>query len=544
MKKILKVLLVLILVGVLGTEVYLFFFKNEEKITESTNQEKKAIDTKYLVDIYSGYTINGLTIKSIYDKSGIKYDTITGLKDKKIEEKVNNQIKEKTEKMKTEVGDKKGVIASILGNYENSVSIIFCKDDDLDIKDDKCYDYNYKDSLNIDLTTGNEVTIKDIVNDDLVLRDQIVKIGYESLSKTKGILCSGGPCTNPEPDYSTVEDELLSLVNKFISGNFVFSYDESYLYMHFSNVSIKSPKICEDNEKGCKKYRLYDDVTWSINQNNTIDEYDIIVPFKNIVDNLTIYDKFKTSSSIFEKEGTKVTTKFFNEYNYISRDMIEDQNSLIDYDLKHYFDNEKIPNLAKQNLINEMKAIKTDNFNIYDVFGAIESINNSSHKYHYIKYDVRHYKLTNEKYKEYRKKIYLEKIDKIHPDGDDGTYKMYTADDNKREYGYEFLKGSMDRKAFFYYIFDENGKEVQTEDIVSHEYLKDVIPDSWLSLGNYKSKEAMINDCILLIYADYDYPNNLVIYDDYDEIVLKYKGKEVKLSSYSDDSDIENKLYR
>ena len=104
----------------------------------------------------------------------------------------------------------------------------------------------------------------------------------------------------------------------------------------------------------------------------------------------------------------------------------------------------------------------------------------------------------------------------------------------------------MDRKAFFYYVYDENGKELETKDFISFKYLRSVIPDSWLKLGGYKNKDAMINDSFVIQNPDYKYPNTLVIYDYNNTIELKYKNKTLELANddYEKYSMVVEKLYK
>ena len=102
MKRVLKVLVILLLIGVLGTEIYLYFFKgdNTDNPLKISNEKQ---ETKYLVDIYSGYKLNGITFKDVKEKNDVYYKTITGLKDKELERKINSKIKDKVENLKKDM---------------------------------------------------------------------------------------------------------------------------------------------------------------------------------------------------------------------------------------------------------------------------------------------------------------------------------------------------------------------------------------------------------------------------------------------------------
>ena len=554
MKRVIKILVILLLVGGLAVAIYCFFIKGD-KLDNPFDFNSERLDKKYLTDIYSGYRMNGLSFKDVKENNDVYYKTITGLKDKSIENKINTKIKNKVESLKKNIDKKHNLVAGIFANYENTLSIGFCtfEKDEYPIEDSGCYFYDQFDSLNIDLTTGNDIKIEDIVNTKSIVNDQIKKIGYKELHKSIESVCNGGPCQNPEPDYSVVKDELLSLENKFSSNDYIFAYNYDNLVIKFKNVKILSPEMCFDKiTKDCKKYKVkgIDDPVY-INQTNYVNEYQLYIPFINMVNNLTIYDKFKTKDSIYEKDGKQVNVKFFSDDDYSHSDMIESDNSLIDYNLIYYNDDDAIDasSSVKKNLINEMKSLETNKFNIYNVFGNISILNKNDEEYTYIYFDVRHYDLSKRIYKKNRERIYHDKYNKILRYGETTGYNSYevkseSSDDSvKSEYGYKYLKEYMNKKAFFYYIYDMNGKEVKTEDFVSHEYLKSVIPDNWLSLGNYKNVEDMIQESIIMINEDYNYPDKLVILDD-DDIVLKYKNKKIKLTSDTVDYDeIAEQLY-
>ncbi len=550
MKKFLKVFLVLLLIGVLGFEIYMYFFKQNVEDTSVVEKKKTTkLETKYLVDIYTGYKVNGVSFKVVKDSNKLYYHTIYGLKDKELEQKINDKIRNKVAELQKNIDSNHNLSSSIVSSFENTLSMVFCSSerDKYSLDEYSCSSYSSIDSLNIDLTTGNDVTIYDVVNSKDALREQLNIIGYESLMKDIGIICGGGPCTNPDPDYSTVEDDLLSLITKYNKDDFIFSYAPDYLYIKFKGVNITKPEECTyGKSKNCKKYKMkYSDTDIYLNQHGHVSEYQLGIPFVKLLDNLTIYDKFKTKDSIFEKDGKKVNIKFSTPDDYSSPQMIETDNSLIDYNIFYYRNDDEVDasESIRNGLIKEMKALETKNFNIYNVFGDITYITSHGKDYNYVYFDVRHYDMPKSVYEKNRKKIYAEKYNKISYSGG-ASYAAYTEGE-KSEYGYEFLKDYMNRKAFFYYIYDDNGKEVPTEKFVSFDYLKRVIPSSWLSLGNYSSMDAMINDCLILLRGDYKYPNKLVIEDDGLDITLKYKNKKLKLTkNYEDYEKILEKLYR
>lgn len=549
-KQFLKGLLILILIAILGIESYFYFFKDEEiigDINNPTKEEEEKVDTKNLVDIYTGYNLDNITKKTVKDKKAI-YEIISGLKDEEIETKVNNKIKEKVENLKTKVKKDEYIYGTIISNFENTISILFATSSLNDLEPDslEIYDmaiirdghlFDYADTLNLNLTTGDEITIKDVVNKTSALTIAVSKYGYDNLHKIKGIIAYGGLGENPEPDYSMVEDELLTLINKTQKDDFEFIYNQSTLKLFFENVNISVPRFCQDeNDKKCKKY---DDI--AVDQNYHINTYILDIPMKSLIDNLLIYNKFKTDESIYKKPSTKIDLKFKDpdSENYQSK-MIGNNTSLIDYNIPLYIsDNKKLHDIVREKAIKEVTKVKTNKFNIYNMLGNADLVGG----YDYIYYDVRNYSLDKDVYKKYRKQIYLDKFNYKSYEGR-LSYKTY-KDNGKDELGYEYLKKYLTNKYYYYYILDEKGNEVYEKDILNKEYLEEQIPEEWLSLGRHTTYDDLINNALIIMKPGYNYPNNLVIYDGLDgTLKLKYKNREKELTSDDEYSyQIEEKLF-
>ena len=67
-------------------------------------------------------------------------------------------------------------------------------------------------------------------------------------------------------------------------------------------------------------------------------------------------------------------------------------------------------------------------------------------------------------------------------------------------------------------------------DIINKDYdLETFIPNEWLSLGKYKSKDDLINNLFITMDSTYISKDRLIMDISYDTIVLKYQGKEVYL---------------
>ncbi|MDE5889023.1 MAG: hypothetical protein K2H20_03290, partial [Bacilli bacterium] len=119
----------------------------------------------------------------------------------------------------------------------------------------------------------------------------------------------------------------------------------------------------------------------------------------------------------------------------------------------------------------------------------------------------------------------------------------YEADYNLE---YDYLKDYLTKKAYYFYIFDKEGNEYNTKDLLNSDFdLSSYIPDSWLSLGKYKTKSDLLNSAILVL-TDTDLINDrLVIYDSYNRLYLKYYGKSVELSGdYFEIENIRSQMFK
>ena len=553
MKKFLKIFLIILLVAILGLEIYFYIFKNKDSTSEiiTNNTEKESeekIETKYLANIFTGYNNDNLTYNDVKESEQVYYKTISGLKNKAIEEKVNNKIKEKIDSLKKDKSSDYIILNNIASNFENTLSVGFCAYEKKDYISSECGAWSYIDGLNFDLNTGKEIKITDIVNVKSSIKSHLLNKTYEDFSKMKGIICEGGPCENPNPDYSKVEDEQFQVVNKFNKDKYSFVFTPTTLSLIFKNLDILNPQMCNDNEAGSYKVKP-SGTEYEISIKDYHEkEYTASIDLLNLLDNLTIYDKFKSNDNIYEKDGSLVDMKFVisnNPYTLLDKHMIEVENGLVDYDLGPvgYLDGnlkDKIYPNAKNSVIKESSSLKTDKYNIYDMFGYTDML---SMKYQYVSYDVKHYSLEKDIYGKNKKQIYLDKYKKA-KETEEGLVEYTTYDD--KQLGYSYLKDYKDKDAFYYYIYDTNGNQVSTTNIVNHDYLSSLIPDEWLNLGNYKTKEDMIKNALTILNSNRNYSNYLVIHmNDNEKISLKYKGKEIYLAgNYTEYNECVNKLFK
>ena len=541
MNKNLKIFLTILLILILGIEIYFYFTKTKDKKEDSitddnidVNKTKEIVNNNYKVDIFTGYSVGSLTYKEIKESKQVYYKTISGLKNKTIENKVNDKIKEKIDKLKESLDKDHSLSNVIVSNFENTISIGFCLNE-------KYYNGNFFecdswysiDALNIDLNTGDELTLLDIVNNKEIIKSKILQEANTDFSRMVGF----ASCAIKNPDFSMVEEQQLQIARKFNNDDYTFVFDPESIRIIFNDVRIKEILECDDNEKGCYKVKVgyddEDDYTWTENVKDYYNKtYNTSLYYLDFVDNVVIYDKFKIEDNIYEKGSTKVDKKFTLDGKYAREEgnniFIEKDNYLVDYSLSlEYLNVEDIDVKIRNSLLKEM--IKNNNkFTIYNVFGNSDTIGNYDYKtktgndYDYVYFTVYEYQLDKNTYNQNKRQIYIDKYDKL----------QWTDD------------GGVD-----YRTDGKNGNELNAKDILNKEYLEEIIPSEWYTLGGYNNIDDMVKNSLIIRNTKKDFSNYLVIYDDWYEIKLKYKGKEVVLMNqenydYDEYKSIQKKLYK
>lgn len=135
--------------------------------------------------------------------------------------------------------------------------------------------------------------------------------------------------------------------------------------------------------------------------------------------------------------------------------------------------------------------------------------------YDYIYFYVSDYSMDSNIFNNYRKDIYLNKI----------QFNRWNYEDTARN-RYDFLKQYHYKDGYFFYIYDKSGRELDVTEVLADDFpFEEHIPQEWLSLGKYKIVEEMINDCYIMADESIEFSDRLVILDQYNSIVLKYKGR-------------------
>lgn len=559
-----KKVILLSLVGIVGVEGYFIFknSKNNEDINKDnigTNLESvyqvNSENLKYLVDPTTSYFQNGLNFK-VEKNTNKYYVLIDGLKDKTLEKKINNKIKslvDKNANSKTSI-----VYNHFTASYSNvlSLEILEYNSKKNDINEDEILRGSYwtglLDTENVELQNGQDLKLEDVIYDVNGLKGILQKKAYDLAVEAAGLICSGGPCENPYPDFSGVEDTALQIMNKFKLRDYRFYFKERWLYLIFDDLSINDPEAIYEtdfNGDNCQKFTEniksgcvyieddYVDINGNKSTSKTYIDLDnkqrkatITLDMTTIYDNVLIYDKYVTDDNLFLNDNVIIDRKFTSE-NSANNFILEKNNTLIDYDSGIY--EEKVFEVTKDLVLQEMLELQTKDYNVYNLAGAMETLG----KYSYVYYQVSHYDLDEEIYQNDKKKIYVNKFSKMN-DTEFGpsTYKS----------SYEFLKDKNDKSKVYFYIIDsETGKEYNSIDIVSQNFdLGKYISNEWLSLGKYKTKEQLISNLFITSNNVFKSKDRLILDIGYDYIALKYQGKEVYLckDNYDESDKIKKEL--
>lgn len=538
---IVRIIVLITVLIIIGIEVYLFVKPRKSDISTGSNKEYvvNKDNLKYIVDISTSYFKNGLSYK--LEKNDNKYYVlIDGLKDKTLEKKINTEIKRRVDENSKD--NKLMIYNRIEASFSNVLSITIgnCaykgNYTDEDIINGNIYG-SFVDSYNVSLTNGEILNMEDLLYNVNNISEQLTKQSYDLAIRDADFICTGGPCENPYPDYSNVEDFTFKVLNKFKKNDYKFYFDTRYIYLIFDDLDSKAPisidtddinkdncsLFTKDSKNGCVYIEeCYDDIDNNkncsklyIDLDNKRDNAVLKIDMVDLIDNIIIYDKYVSDNNLYNKDPEKIDRKFIN-VNMDSNFIREDNKTLIDYDADIY--EEKVEPVVKNLVLDEMLELQTDDYNIYSVNGSFNTLG----KYNYVYYNVYHYSLNEDKYLKNKRNIYINKFYKREDEiMGPSTYKGE----------YDFLKEYNDKNRLYFYIIDSStGEEFNSIDIINKDYdLETFIPNEWLSLGKYKSKDDLINNLFITMDSTYISKDRLIMDISYDTIVLKYQGKEVYL---------------
>lgn len=259
--------------------------KTEIETMDITKPTSK--DSKYAIDSYAEtYNENSLNIKYYAGNDqpventygGEEYAQIEGLLDKDIQNNINKRLKETAKKLKE--GNRR-TFSQVTANFSNILSV-------------NIYNEDYKrETINIDLSTGNDIELKDVFVSSAPLNSLIMEGVYRSLAWDKlfeNYEKNEGSIDMNKVDTSQYEDIALKVVN-----NFKAKENDVQFYITTEGVTIYG--ITDQN------MFLSDDENPSIS-----------VDFLGHREDVAIYKRFLSNKSIYENDsiGAKDIIVFTN----------------------------------------------------------------------------------------------------------------------------------------------------------------------------------------------------------------------------------------
>jgi len=401
-KIIIPIVIIVILSAILCVEVLHFIQKDSSDINKNppagtTYINKQETSLEKGIDLSGTYSQNDLEIKEetfridSFDED-LQLIQISGLKNKKIEDKINQELKQKTKECANNwLKDKKGhennvsFNSEVASNFANvlSVKVTFGGDGK-----EKFIGLNYN------LVTGEELKFSDLFNKNESLEAIVRQIFYKSsLHYNHDELDSieGDPGFMGEPYYDSEKgtwyaEYFLGYDEK--SDKAITEIREYVLAMDENEIEKYTKKFLSDeNKQFC-----FSPAKLDIIQNDRIAS----IYLKDISDCVVIYDKYLTENSIFEKDniGAKsiITCSFEKNFGKLKETKYESNNLFYDISLFENFDtdfpvndyakqkNEEAITMLKERLNEYKETAKNNPDKAYFLFLQTD-ISNGSYEY-------------------------------------------------------------------------------------------------------------------------------------------------------------------
>lgn len=343
----------------------LIYYHNYNENCDSLLKTNNAIKTKPS-NLDGCYNENSLKIneeKVIYN--GVEFDlvSISGLKDKTIQNKINKEIEQTVHSAIDRTDNCSYAWCGETANFSNVLSICI-NAYSYDGEGDSVYEY-----LNYNLTNGEKLTFKDLFVDNANYARIISQSLFEQKAKNQY-------WDNVDAWYAN------SNVETMYPNNDIVSIDEDSLY----NETVSYLKNLDNLEFGFTANSV------TFGNDLSADSSYCFLKFIDIKDEVNIYDKYKTSFSIFEDDKIGVKNIFnFSDYNangenvylgYVANNVFVDFNY---DDGKMYISSEQVMpeeyKAAFQNKVDlelkefdkVVKEAKADSKNFYAIFESFES---------------------------------------------------------------------------------------------------------------------------------------------------------------------------
>ncbi len=292
MKKIIFGLIAFGIVCFVATGV-LIYKHNEEILAKDNNQENKSNGNKEeqekTLDLNGTYNENDIIISEnaeIFNSVEIQIPQISGLKNKDIETKVNNSIREKIYSSLKEYSDIEYMSFYTNANFSNVLSII-CT---CGLKDDWKEIY-----LNYELINGEELKLDDLLSKNTDIYTVVRKAFYRAAA---GSAVRNEDIEEPKYDPTTntwyiYRYEWNTSTESSEKKKVEFVIDEDEVAQNIANFINSSRKDFFFSSQG-----VY------------LKTYDYFVNFTDIADNIVIYDKYLTEESLYEKDDIGLKNLF------------------------------------------------------------------------------------------------------------------------------------------------------------------------------------------------------------------------------------------
>ena len=292
MKKIIFGLIAFGIVCFVATGV-LIYKHNEEILAKDNNQENKSNGNKEeqekTLDLNGTYNENDIIISEnaeIFNSVEIQIPQISGLKNKDIETKVNNSIREKIYSSLKEYSDIEYMSFYTNANFSNVLSII-CT---CGLKDDWKEIY-----LNYELINGEELKLDDLLSKNTDIYTVVRKAFYRAAA---GSAVRNEDIEEPKYDPTTntwyiYRYEWNTSTESSEKKKVEFFIDEDEVAQNIANFINSSRKDFFFSSQG-----IY------------LKTYNYFVNFTDIADNIVIYDKYLTDESLYERDDIGLKNLF------------------------------------------------------------------------------------------------------------------------------------------------------------------------------------------------------------------------------------------
>ena len=271
----------------------LIYKHNEEILAKDNNQENKSNGNKEeqekTLDLNGTYNENDIIISEnaeIFNSVEIQIPQISGLKNKAIETKVNNSIREKIYSSLKEYSDIEYMSFYTNANFSNVLSII-CT---CGLKDDWKEIY-----LNYELINGEELKLDDLLSKNTDIYTVVRKAFYRAAA---GSAVRNEDIEEPKYDPTTntwyiYRYEWNTSTESSEKKKVEFVIDEDEVAQNIANFINSSRKDFFFSSQG-----VY------------LKTYNYFVNFTDIADNIVIYDKYLTDESLYERDDIGLKNLF------------------------------------------------------------------------------------------------------------------------------------------------------------------------------------------------------------------------------------------